>query len=54
MCRFSAFGKAAFLFQRVTKKFFNFFEKHPAKSPPNSEYVKGVIPDSAQEPLRDP
>ena len=42
LCRFSVFGKAAFLFQRVTKNFSTFFEKHPAKTHPLFRVCEGV------------
>ena len=42
-------------FQRVTKKFFQLFLKNTLpKATPYSEYVKGLIPDSVQELLREP
>ena len=44
-----------FCFRVSRKNFFQLFLKNTLPKPtPYSEYVKGLIPDSVQEPLRDP
>ena len=49
------FRKGGFFVSEGHEKFFNFFLKNTLPKPtPYSEYVKGLIPDSVQEPLRDP